>query len=340
VVTVKLQETHRARQTIQVARRLGVSSPLDVNLSLALGTSDVSLLEMTSAYGAIANQGSLDAAGHDPLRDRRTGQAARGARARSAREAVAPETAYVITQMLRGVVERGTGRPRKASAARGREDRNHERLLERLVLGFTPRLSTGVWVGYDRPRSLGKTRRAHGSRSRSGSRTWARCSATVRRKISRPRPRHSMPVDEDPSASACARADGLRQRHGVGNGLQRPSGSRAPSSHAGRDAPAPGSTPPLTPPPVAAPVRRPRPPTPSAPPAATPRRRSAFAQGPDALAAGAGSAPPPATTRRRRELAEHCAQLGDRQPDLLHRVALAIVTAGRPPRRSRRRPPS
>ena len=57
VVTVKLQERVGLAKTIQVARRLGVTSPLDVNLSLALGTSDVSLLEMTSAYGTLANQG-------------------------------------------------------------------------------------------------------------------------------------------------------------------------------------------------------------------------------------------------------------------------------------------
>src|SRR5215470_2430662 len=48
VVTVKLQERVGLAKTIQVARRLGITSPLDVNLSLALGTSDVSLLEMTS----------------------------------------------------------------------------------------------------------------------------------------------------------------------------------------------------------------------------------------------------------------------------------------------------
>src|SRR5207253_8325174 len=87
--------------------------PLPLDLSLALGPSDVSLLEMTSAYGALANQGMwmppvtiryvTDAQGklleeHVP----------------EGREALAPETAYVITQMLRGVVERGTGQ-----AARG-----------------------------------------------------------------------------------------------------------------------------------------------------------------------------------------------------------------------------
>src|ERR671925_649582 len=51
IVTVKLQERVGVNRTVQVARRLGVTSPLDVNLSMALGTSDLTLLELTSAYG-------------------------------------------------------------------------------------------------------------------------------------------------------------------------------------------------------------------------------------------------------------------------------------------------
>src|SRR5947208_4878408 len=50
VVTVKLQERVGINKTVQVARRLGITSPLDINLSLALGTSDLSLPELTSAY--------------------------------------------------------------------------------------------------------------------------------------------------------------------------------------------------------------------------------------------------------------------------------------------------
>src|SRR5262245_41921052 len=58
VAAVKIQERVGIRQTVDVARRLGVESPLGDNLSLALGTSDLTLLELTSAYGALANQGT------------------------------------------------------------------------------------------------------------------------------------------------------------------------------------------------------------------------------------------------------------------------------------------
>ena len=156
VVTVKLQERVGINRTIQVARRLGVTSPLDINLSLALGTSDLTLLELTSAYGVLANQGVwmpptairyvTDVQGklleeHVP----------------EGREAMSPELAYVVTHMMRGVVERGTGQGAKVLgrpiAAKTGTTNDYSNAW---FIGFTPRIATGVWVGYDRPRSLGK----------------------------------------------------------------------------------------------------------------------------------------------------------------------------------------
>ena len=156
VVTVKLQERVGVNRTIQVARRLGITSPLDINLSLALGTSDLTLLELTSAYGVLANQGVwlpptairyvVDAQGklleeHVP----------------EGREALSPEMAYVVTHMLRGVVERGTGQGAKVLgrpiAAKTGTTNDYSNAW---FIGFTPHMATGVWVGYDRPRSLGR----------------------------------------------------------------------------------------------------------------------------------------------------------------------------------------
>src|SRR3989440_4182142 len=112
VVTIKLQERIGVNRTIQVARRLGITSPLNTDLTMALGSSDLTLLELTSAYSALANQGTwippttiryvTDAQGK--LLEEHIAEP---------KEAVAPETAYVITHMLRGVVERGTGQAAK-----------------------------------------------------------------------------------------------------------------------------------------------------------------------------------------------------------------------------------
>src|SRR5213596_3304833 len=205
VVTIKLQERIGINKTIQVARRLGITSPLDINLSLALGTSDLSLLELTSAYSALANQGVwmppvtvryiTDAQGklleeHVP----------------EGREAVAPETAYVITHMLRGVVERGTGQAAKVLgrpiAAKTGTTNDYSNAW---FVGFTPRLATGVWVGYDRPRSLG--------RDETGSRVAVPIWVTYMGKVLGDSPKEDFPVpdqvvsmlvDED-SAGECLR---------------------------------------------------------------------------------------------------------------------------------------
>jgi len=266
VVTVKLQERIGLAKTIQVARRLGISSPLDVNLSLALGTSDVSLLEMTSAYGALANQGTwippvtiryvTDAQGklleeHVP----------------EGREAVAPETAYVITQMLRGVVERGTGQAAKGLgrpvAAKTGTTNDYSNAW---FVGFTPRLATGVWVGYDRPRSLGK--------DETGSRVAVPIWVTYMGKVLGDTPKEdfqvpehvvSMLVDEDPSGE-CLRPVPMAFIRGTEsgmacNGVGQPRAQLVSPQQTPPQPQAPGATPALPAPPMGAP---------SAPPAGSP----------------------------------------------------------------------
>jgi penicillin-binding protein 1A len=155
VVTVKLQERVGVSKTIGVARRFGIASPLTSDLTLALGSSDLTLLELTSAYGVLANQGTwmpptavryvTDA--HGKLREEHVPLG---------KDVVSPEVAYVMTHMLRGVVERGTGHAAKALArpvaAKTGTTTDYSNAW---FIGYTPTLATGVWVGYDRPRSLG-----------------------------------------------------------------------------------------------------------------------------------------------------------------------------------------
>jgi penicillin-binding protein 1A len=156
VAAVKVLEKNGIRRTVDLARRLGVESPLGENLSIALGTSDLSLLEITSAYGALANQGAwmhptairyvLDS--QRKLLEENTPQS---------KQVVSPEVAYVMTYMLRGTIERGTGVAARAlgrpAAAKTGTTNDYSNAW---FIGYTPQLVTGVWVGYDRPRSLGK----------------------------------------------------------------------------------------------------------------------------------------------------------------------------------------
>src|ERR1700730_17002792 len=156
VAAVKVLEKNGVRRTVDLARRLGVESPLGENLSIALGTSDLRLLEITSAYGALATQCAwmrptairyvLDS--QRKLLEENTPQS---------KQVVSPELAYVMTYMLRGTIERGTGIAARAlgrpAAAKTGTTNDYSNAW---FIGYTPQLVTGVWVGYDRPRSLGK----------------------------------------------------------------------------------------------------------------------------------------------------------------------------------------
>jgi penicillin-binding protein 1A len=156
VAAVKVQEQIGLRRTMEVAHRLGIESPLPEDLTLALGSSDLTLIELASAYAALANQGTwvrptavryvVDAQGK--LLEENTPEG---------RQALSPELAYVITHMLRGAVERGTavaakslGRPIAGKTGTTNDYSNA------WFVGFTPSLATAVWVGYDRPRPLGR----------------------------------------------------------------------------------------------------------------------------------------------------------------------------------------
>ena len=156
VVTVKLMERVGIHRVIEVARRMGITAPLNEDLTLALGSSEFSLLELTSAYAVLANLGVrmepiairyiTDAQGR--LLEENVPQGG---------EVIRPEVAFVATQMLRGVVERGTGqRARGLGRPIGAKTGTTNDYSNAWFIGFTPNLATGVWVGYDRPRSLGR----------------------------------------------------------------------------------------------------------------------------------------------------------------------------------------
>ncbi|MBE3576545.1 MAG: PBP1A family penicillin-binding protein [Limnochordales bacterium] len=156
-VAVKLLEEVGVGNVLQLARRLGLSylvdrgEPNDLTLSLALGglTRGVTPLEMAAAYAAFANGGTY----YEPyavveVRDAR-GDVVYRANPRP-RVVLEPATAYVLTDMLKGVILRGTGKRadigRPAAGKTGTTSDN----TNAWFVGYTPRLSTAVWVGNDR----------------------------------------------------------------------------------------------------------------------------------------------------------------------------------------------
>ena len=155
VVAVRLLEKVGVNKVIEYARRMGIKSPLGPNLSLALGTSEVTLLEMVAAFTTFPNQGErVEPIFINRIEDR-DGRIITEFGPQRFR-ALSPETAYVMLDMLRGVVQRGTGR-RVAALGRpvaGKTGTTND-LADAWFIGFTPEYCTGVWVGNDKRVSLG-----------------------------------------------------------------------------------------------------------------------------------------------------------------------------------------
>ncbi|MCI0371419.1 MAG: PBP1A family penicillin-binding protein [candidate division NC10 bacterium] len=155
VVAVKLLETIGVGAATQMAHRLGIRSPLRAELGLALGTSEVTLLEMVSAYGTVAAGGVRT----PPYAIRRILDS-RGRvleeRFPEGQQVLRPTTAATLTHVLEGVTERGTGRrarvlERPLAAKTG----TTQDAADAWFLGYSPSLVAGIWVGYDTVRSLG-----------------------------------------------------------------------------------------------------------------------------------------------------------------------------------------
>ena len=159
VITVKILKSVGVENVINYARRMGIESDLAPDLSLALGSSGLSLKEITTAYSVFANGGLLvEPFFIEKIEDRR-GMILEENQT-SYRDVIPIDTAYVMTDLLKGVVTEGTGWRIKAlnRPAAGKTGTTND-LRDAWFIGYTPSLVTGVWVGYDdrRPMSKGET---------------------------------------------------------------------------------------------------------------------------------------------------------------------------------------
>ena len=156
VVTVKILERIGVNYVVNYAHNLGVKSPLAADLTLALGSSGVSLLELVRAYAAFPSLGALlDPVFITRIVDRE-GVVLEQNRPRMI-QVISSQTAYLMTSILQSVVEEGTGR--KVSALRypcaGKTGTTNE-FRDAWFIGYTPDLIAGVWVGFDDRRSMGR----------------------------------------------------------------------------------------------------------------------------------------------------------------------------------------
>jgi penicillin-binding protein 1A len=134
---------------IQLAHKMGIKSELKPTYSLALGSSEVNLLEMTSAYGSFATQGiHNEVHGVTRILNRR-GEEIWKANFTPER-ALDEDSAKIMTWMLRNVVENGTGGPAQLSdrAVAGKTGTTDE-ARDLWFIGYIPQVVTGVWLGND-----------------------------------------------------------------------------------------------------------------------------------------------------------------------------------------------
>jgi penicillin-binding protein 1A len=144
---------------IQYAKRLGITSKLGRNLSLSLGSSEVSLLELTRAYGVFAAKGVLfDSVFITRVVDR-TGRVLFDAESESlarAQQAIDPNSAFVMSHMMKGVIEFGTGYRIKEilRPVAGKTGTSNDQ-MDTWFIGYTPQWAAGVWVGFDAKKEIG-----------------------------------------------------------------------------------------------------------------------------------------------------------------------------------------
>jgi penicillin-binding protein 1A len=152
VAAVRLSERVGRDNVIQAARDLGVTSDMDNQPSLALGTSGISLMEMVAAYAALA-------ANNYPVRPRGLPEMEESwyDRMLSRRRSFDPQTRQMMLELLWAVTHEGTGRGAALPIDSFGKTGTTQDSRDALFIGFAGDLVTGVWIGHDDNRPLGKT---------------------------------------------------------------------------------------------------------------------------------------------------------------------------------------
>jgi len=155
IPAVRLLQILGPQPVAQFAHQLGIKSHLASNLSLALGTSEVTLKDLTAAYAVFPNKGErIEPYGILEVIDRQ-GRVIWRTKPQK-RLVISRSTAAIVTNMLEGVVKEGTGRRAQVlgRAVAGKTGTTNE-YKDALFVGFSARIIAGVWAGQDRGGSLG-----------------------------------------------------------------------------------------------------------------------------------------------------------------------------------------
>ena len=153
---VKLQQLAGSQSVVETARNFGISTELHPYPSLALGSLGVRLIDLVRAYSGIANLGDVPEPYYISEIFDRDGRLVERFFPSSAR--VMPEAVtYLVLYILKGVIDHGTGASaRWLPANLGGKTGTTDSYSDAWFVGFSPRITVGVWVGRDRKMSIGK----------------------------------------------------------------------------------------------------------------------------------------------------------------------------------------
>ena len=155
IPAVQVMEQLGPAQVVAYARRLGLESPLPPYLSVALGAAEATLTEMTSAFAVFPNQGVRMRPYSVMKVTDREGNVLEENRPEP-REAIRADTAFVMTNLLRGVVLRGTAtRAASLNWPIGGKTGTTDDYTDAWFIGFDPDITIGVWVGMDQKKPIG-----------------------------------------------------------------------------------------------------------------------------------------------------------------------------------------
>jgi penicillin-binding protein 1A len=148
IPAIKLLERVGINNAIDLARRMGISSHLEPGLALTLGVSEVSLLEMTSAYGVFADSGiRVEPVAITKIENRDGVTIFK--QTIEERRVMEANTAAVMIDLMKGVLTKGTGVRGQIGRPAAAKTGTTELFRDAWFIGFVPQLVTGVWVGND-----------------------------------------------------------------------------------------------------------------------------------------------------------------------------------------------
>jgi penicillin-binding protein 1A len=169
--SVQIVQQIGPERVIDTARRLGITSPLLPVPSIALGSNEVTMLDLVTAYGTIANSGlRVEPTFITRIVDRNTGQTLYQHRP-APTSAVDAIDAYTVTRLMENVINRGTGyavrRLGFSGRAAGKTGTTNDN-TDAWFTGFTPELVTSVWIGFDSRAAGNKLREKRSRRQITG----------------------------------------------------------------------------------------------------------------------------------------------------------------------------